>query len=81
MVAKKEPLRMPKMDGIAAAREIRGKYLCVKVIGLSSMRTDIAQTRWKKLGPWGLPKVEARGGQEFDLHTNVLPAFFIGIRF
>jgi hypothetical protein len=75
MVAKKEPLRMPRMDGIAAAREIRGKYLRVKVIGLSSMRTDISQTRWKKLGPWGLPKVEARGGRNSTYtRTACLPS-------
>ena len=81
MVAKKEPLRMPRMDGIAAAREIRGKYLRVKVIGLSEYAYGYCAEAMEKAGALGFTKSRSERGQEFDLHTNVAPAFFIGIRF
>jgi YesN/AraC family two-component response regulator len=38
-------IRMPGLDGIAAAREIHVKYPQVKIIGLSDMRMDTIQTR------------------------------------
>jgi len=51
MVAKKEPLRMPRIDGIAAAREIRGNIPVSKLSACQSMRTDIARRDGKS---WGL---------------------------
>ena len=38
-------IRMPRMDGIAAAREIKDKYPEVEIIGLSEMRMDTTLMR------------------------------------
>jgi CheY-like chemotaxis protein len=36
-------IRMPALDGMAAARKIRLKYPDMKIIGLSDMRMDTMQ--------------------------------------
>ena len=54
MVAKKEPLRMPRMDGIAAAREIRVKHPHVKIIGLSEYGNDYNTDAMQRAGAVGV---------------------------
>jgi YesN/AraC family two-component response regulator len=44
-------IRMPGLDGIAAARQIRDKYPHVKLSACQSMRMDIIPMRWKRLEP------------------------------
>ena len=55
-------IRMPALDGIAAAREIRAKYPHVKIIGLSEYAGGLQHrcdgTSW---GSRGLSKIDGVG--------------------
>ena len=42
-------IRLPGLDGIAAAREIRDKYPTSKLSACQSMRVDTMPMRWKRL--------------------------------
>jgi DNA-binding NarL/FixJ family response regulator len=47
-------IRMPRMDGIAAAREIRAKYPHVKIIGLSEYAYGYHVDAMEKAGALGV---------------------------
>ena len=47
-------IRMPALDGIAAAREIRGKYPHVKIIGLSEYAHDYNTDAMERAGAVGV---------------------------
>ena len=55
-------IRMPALDGIAAAREIRAKYPHVKIIGLSEYAHELQHrcdgTSW---GTRGISKIDGVG--------------------
>jgi len=64
-------IRMPRMDGVAAAREIRHKYPDVKVIGLSEYAHGYhAHAMEKSWGYWDLPKVGCIGRTLCGYHES-----------
>ena len=70
MVAKKEPLRTPRLDGIAAVGEIRGKYLRVKVIGLSEYAYGYCADAMEKGGALGFTKSRSERGGRNSTYTR-----------
>ncbi len=74
-------IRMPRMDGIAAAREIKGKYPHVKIIGLSEYAYGYHADAMEKAGAFGVYQksrateelyaaIRMAGGQETELRMN-----------
>jgi DNA-binding NarL/FixJ family response regulator len=74
-------IRMPRMDGVAAAREIMGRYPHVKVIGLSEYACGYHADAMEQAGAFGVYQksratedlyvaIRMAGGQDSELRMN-----------